>query len=262
MSWRERMEDFVLGEEDSAVAALVAGQRIWESGNLSIQLMPDETLIPADLEYCEGKLLWRGRGGTQPIHSTARWIHKQNEMPSFASDTGLPQFCDCSCNLLSSFDTLTKIQIHSLSFQKLPTDRQHCWMLLCHWGKWCGSRLCAWMWWIWLAWVKTLIGLVTLLAFRPHLTSQDTHRRCRATSLLSRLVSGLSKESLGEKEGRSNKQNIQSLSQNIWTINFEWHSYVSVKDLVAFFCDRLKDHHSVTPHVLQGLSALVCGSCL
>ncbi len=33
--------------------------------------------------------------------------------------------------------------------------------------------------------------------------------------------------------------------------------FLAVALLVAFFCDRLKDHHSVIPFVLQGLSALV-----
>ena len=39
---------------------------------------------------------------------------------------------------------------------------------------------------------------------------------------------------------------------------FQWIvSNLSVDVLLTFLCDRIKDHHSVTPHVLRGMQALV-----
>ena len=57
---------------------------------------------------------------------------------------------------------------------------------------------------------------------------------------------------------------------NLFTVTKIWHTchydncaesvlifIIEVDVLVAFYCDRLKDHHSVTPHVLFGMAALV-----
>ncbi|XP_077991989.1 MMS19 nucleotide excision repair protein homolog [Glandiceps talaboti] len=63
----------------------------------------------------------------------------------------------------------------------------------------------------------------------PYLTSVDTNTRCRGTRLLSEVLNRLPTDFLITDE---------------------------VKVLVSFYCDRLKDHYTVTPHALLGLVAL------
>ncbi|XP_064631071.1 MMS19 nucleotide excision repair protein homolog [Lineus longissimus] len=72
-----------------------------------------------------------------------------------------------------------------------------------------------------------LLGLIELLGV--YLTDQDKEKRARGTQLLSEVLHRLPQERLSSKE---------------------------VEILASFFCDRLKDHHSVIPPVLYGLSAL------
>lgn len=62
------------------------------------------------------------------------------------------------------------------------------------------------------------------------LTSKDPDDRARATKLLSETLENVPKDFLSE---------IQ--------LNF----------IVTFYCDRLKDHHSVLPSTLSGISAVV-----
>ncbi|CAH1783557.1 unnamed protein product [Owenia fusiformis] len=74
------------------------------------------------------------------------------------------------------------------------------------------------------------LKLVELVeGLRDYLTSGDVTVRCRGTSLLSGLINKLSAQHLNTQE---------------------------VDVLVAFFSDRLKDHHSITPQALHGLKAL------
>ncbi|XP_070539635.1 MMS19 nucleotide excision repair protein homolog isoform X2 [Ptychodera flava] len=62
-----------------------------------------------------------------------------------------------------------------------------------------------------------------------YLTSEDTSTRCRGTRLLSEVLNRLPRDFLNTEEARV---------------------------LITFYCDRLKDHYSVTPHSLLGLLAL------
>ncbi|KAI0241835.1 MMS19 nucleotide excision repair protein [Lamellibrachia satsuma] len=78
-----------------------------------------------------------------------------------------------------------------------------------------------------LAGTYSLLQLVESLG--PHLTSTESANRVQGTRLLSDIVEKLSGEQLKQKE---------------------------VALLLAFYIDRLKDHHSVTPHVLRGISVL------
>ncbi|KAG1659353.1 MMS19 nucleotide excision repair [Nymphon striatum] len=67
------------------------------------------------------------------------------------------------------------------------------------------------------------------MKFRNCLTSTDVDDRCKGSRLLADIEHGLSKDFMSEKE---------------------------LEFVTAFFCDRLKDHHSVIPHVLYGLLAV------
>lgn len=73
----------------------------------------------------------------------------------------------------------------------------------------------------------TLLQLVELS--EPFLTNKSTDIRARAVRLISDVLHFLPRNALSEDE---------------------------VRVLVSFFCDRLKDHHSITPQTLHGLLAL------
>ncbi|XP_071948228.1 MMS19 nucleotide excision repair protein homolog [Antedon mediterranea] len=74
------------------------------------------------------------------------------------------------------------------------------------------------------------IKLLTLIEYLgQHLLSTDHDIRARATRFLSEVLHNIPNDKFSTPE---------------------------VGHLVAFYCDRLKDHHSVTPHALLGLLAL------
>ncbi|XP_022080749.1 MMS19 nucleotide excision repair protein homolog [Acanthaster planci] len=78
----------------------------------------------------------------------------------------------------------------------------------------------------------TLLKLVEMLG--PYLTSKESNIRGRGTLLLAEILHRLPRDKLSAEETGL---------------------------LAAFFCDRLKDHHSITPHAIYGLLSLsICTS--
>lgn len=73
-----------------------------------------------------------------------------------------------------------------------------------------------------------LIGFVEALG--PHLTTTDVDIRAKTMHLLSSTLSNLDADFL-----------------NAVQLNF----------ITTFYCDRLKDHHSVVPNTLTGIEALI-----
>lgn len=74
-----------------------------------------------------------------------------------------------------------------------------------------------------------LLKLVEKLG--PVLTDKKPELRVKGTQILAEVIQNLPQDCLQEKE---------------------------LRFMTAFFCDRLKDHNSVIPAVLQGILAIVC----
>ena len=99
--------------------------------------------------------------------------------------------------------------------------------------------------------------------FRPYLTNPDVSERCKGTQLLALLLHRLMSFKLLDKEGKI-KNNCADWYHCTLSICIFLSYYLSyyiliflVTTLAEFFCDRLKDHFSVIPHVISGLLALV-----
>lgn len=53
------------------------------------------------------------------------------------------------------------------------------------------------------------------------------------------------------------KQSIQVLSSLLASLPFDFLVEAEINFIVGFYCDRLKDHYSILPSTLKGISSIV-----